>query len=69
MEESKNTNEDVLKALEDTMTLLGEKNTSEATGGVCIWVTPSGQKFCAAISQENCSKITGAVFLSGEKCP
>ncbi len=68
METKKNSNEDALKALENTMTLLGAEKTAEETGGVCVWVTPSGQKFCAPISQSECSKITGAIFVSGGKC-
>jgi len=68
MENSKNTNEDALKALEDAMKLLGADNSAEAAGGVCVWVTPSGQKFCAPISQSDCLKINGAVFVSGGKC-
>lgn len=69
MENSKNTNEDALKALEDSMKLLGASNTAEFAGGVCVWVTPSGKSICSPISQDDCSKIKGAVFLPGEKCP
>lgn len=68
MEDSKNTNDDALKALEDAMTLLGAENTAEQAGGVCVWVTPSGQKFCAPISQSDCSKINGAIFVPSGKC-
>ncbi len=69
MENSPNTNEDALKALENAMELLGEGKTAEAAGGVCVWVTPSGAKFCAPISKSDCSKINGAVFVPGGKCP
>ena len=67
-EDKKNTNEDALKALEDAMTLLGEGNTAEQSGGVCVWVTPSGQRFCAPISQSDCSRISGAIFVPGGRC-
>ena len=62
-----NSNEDALKALEDSMKLLGELSTE--SGGVCLWVTPSGKTVCSPISASDCAKITGAIFLAGEKCP
>lgn len=68
MENSKNTNEDALKALEDAMKLLGKDNTAEAAGGVCVWVTPSGKSYCAPISESDCAKISGARFVPGGKC-
>lgn len=68
MEEKKNSNEDALVALENAMDLLGEGKTAEETGGVCVWVTPSGAKFCAPISQSDCAKINGSVFVPGGKC-
>ena len=69
MEKWKNTNEDALKALEDLMKLLGASNTAELAGGVCVWVTPSGKSICSPISQDDCSKINGAVFVPDGKCP
>lgn len=68
MENSKNTAEDAMTALEDAMKLLAKDNTAELAGGVCVWVTPSGKKVCAPISQADCAKITGAVFVPGGKC-
>lgn len=50
------------------MTLLGADNIAEQNGGVCVWVTPNGKSIYATISQSDCSKITGAIFVSGGKC-
>ena len=69
MENLKNTAEDALEALATSMELLGKNNTAESAGGVCVWVTPSGAKFCAPISQNECSNIKGAIFVPGGKCP
>ncbi|MDZ7898504.1 MAG: hypothetical protein U5N85_10840 [Arcicella sp.] len=68
MENSKNTNEQAVEALESAMNLLGVDNTAESAGGVCVWVTSSGQRICAPISESDCSKIKGAVFVSRGKC-
>lgn len=68
MEKSTNKNEDALQALEDALSLLGENSSPEVAGGVCVWVTDSGKKFCAPISEEQYSKIKGAVSVSGGMC-
>lgn len=68
MEPIKNNQEDALKALEDAMKLLGDDKTAEDNGGVCVWVTPNGQRFCAPISKDQCSNINGAVFVPVGKC-
>jgi hypothetical protein len=61
----KNTAEDALKALENTMKLLEESSSEKANTGACVWVTPSGQSFCAQLTPTDCSKINGAIFVGG----
>jgi|GEM_PF-4679148 len=69
MDNTKNTNEDAVKALENAMSLLAEGNTAEANGGVCVWVTPMGTPICAPITQAQCAQIGGAQWVPGGKCP
>lgn len=64
----KNTNEDAIKALGNSMKIIESLTAGDENKGACVWVTPSGKSFCAQLTPADCARIDGAIYVGGD-CP